>query len=310
MDESENKVCPKCGMQLVGKNNYCMGCGVNVDPYASDGSSGGDGSFVKVYGNGTEYSGPNGRLERMKKAQVRREKSRKKDILQEGGLASALLMLIGISAGVVCGILLLRWYFAPKEETVALHGEWKVVDYAGVDRIDPPDEEAFADQPDEHGVIDRRNQESSTVRHTADGTAVRRADPERQKFKGTLVLESKGDAVTRWTEEQVWDVKGLDPSSVTYVVNNLNYHLDEFQEYIFIDCEIVQTSQEVTVRRTYRNLEIESNILTLARRGVIDAEVVKKSGGKRIISQKRLLEYLDGQGWKVDGTGTTVIYVD
>lgn len=311
MAESENKVCPKCGMQLVGKNNYCMGCGENIDLYANGGSSEKDGSFVKVYGNGTGYTGPNGQRERMIAARGRRERTKKKDILHDGGLTSMLLMAIGITAGVVCGIFFLKWCFAPKDQTVVLRNEHKVVEVAGVERIDPPEEQAFSEMPDEHGVIDRRNKEDPYNRQTADGRTVRRADPEKQKFKETLVLQSKGDQVVSWTEVQVWDIKNLDPNSVTYIVNSLNYKLDEFKEYVFIECEIVQTESDVTIRRTYRNLDIDGNALALNRLGVVNSEVLKTYGKKQIISLKKLTEALEKAGWKVDGSdGTTVIYVE
>ena len=318
MAEEQNKVCPKCGTQLVGKNNYCMGCGVNVNLDAGDGSPGKDGKFVQVYGNGTGYGNEKEYLERLLAAQKRREKKRKKNILSYGGMTSFLFIILGITLGVVIGLLMLRKSMEPKDQELTFRKDRKVTEIAGVTRIDPPKAQEFEGNVETTGTIDKRKKPEGTDNGLSgpmganEESSQKSADPARQFFHGTMSLQAKGSGITQWEEREVWDVKGLDPNSVSYVVNHLNYQYEKFQNVIFVDCEITQTEEEVVVWIVFRNLDVSENVIAMVDRNLIDPEVVVKSGGKTYVSLRRVTQMLENSGWKQEGqeSETTVIYVE
>lgn len=311
IEEKKDRFCPKCGLQLVGNSNYCIGCGEIVEPktetFASDDDADGNG-----YGNGTinvnkEFN------ERFRAAQERRhQKKRKRNILEAGGLATTLLISIGVIVGVVCGIMLLKWYFEPKDQTVVLTMEQKVTEFAKVDHIDPPKEKAFVEQLEEKDKSGKNGSSKDKDQNKKQGSDVKEADPEFQKFYGTRTIQAKGDRVLEWTEEQVWNVEKLDPNSVTYVVNRIRYEYQDFEDQAFINLEILQDEKTVTVRITFRNLSLEENVMNLARLGVIDENFVEKSGKKRFISLMRAVKLWKDEGWKEEGekSRNTVIYLD
>ena len=263
-----------------------------------------------VYGSGTLNANKEFN-ERFRAAQERRhQKKRKRNILEAGGLATTLLISIGVIVGVVFGIMVLKWYFEPKDQTVVLTMEQKVTEFAKVDHIDPPKEKAFVEQLEEKDK--KGSSKDKDQNKKSQGSDIKEADPEFQKFYGTRTIKAKGDRVLEWTEEQVWNVEKLDPNSVTYVVNRIRYEYQKFEDQAFINLEILQDEKAVTVRITFQNLSLEENVMNLARLGVIDEEFVEKSGKKRFISLMRAVKLWKDEGWKEEGekSQTTVIYLD
>ena len=312
----DNKVCPKCGMQLVGKNNYCMGCGVNVDLTVHDASLGNDGEKKVPYVQGAGYGGGLDYLERLRVAEGRREKrKRRRNIFSEGGLATVLLLLLGSIAGLVVGLFLLKTYFGPKDVTKVFLREKKVVELANVEHIDPPKEKEFNDGPTVLGTIDlrRKKDQSAETMQEMPKSSKKEADPNKETFQGTITIWAYGDKVTEWKEEEVWDVTGLDEDSVSYVVNRLHYQYDElYQGKIFVDFEIMQTPDVVTITTAFHHLELEANLMELARMNVIGTDQVVENGKTRYLSLKKTRKALDGDGWQESGAEpkTTVIYVE
>ena len=88
----ESRVCPKCGMQLVGKNNYCMGCGKNIELSAEEESAAGVGhARENNRGFGNRYLNPE-YLAREKAA--RQKRRQKKNIFDESGLSLLLMLML------------------------------------------------------------------------------------------------------------------------------------------------------------------------------------------------------------------------
>lgn len=315
MEETEGKICPKCGMQLVGDKNYCMGCGVNVDLKKNAGSPDKDSPFVKVYGNGTGYGGGPESLERLLAAQKMRERRKKKNILSYGGRITFLFVLIGVTLGITLGVLALKWSMVPKSDVSTYYKNLKVTDFAGVTRIDPPKAKEFEDQTDESGPADLRNtriEDGKEAQMSANvETSDKEADPEKQFFLSTLTFKTKGNAIVEMDETEVWNVKDLNPNSVQYVVNHLNYKYEEYRDVTFLDCEISQNSDEVKVHLVYRDLDVEENVLSMLRLKLIEEGVVVQSMGKTYVSMRRMSQYLEGSGWKTEAQDpkTVVIHV-
>ena len=60
-NEDEQRTCPKCGMPLMGRDNYCIGCGEVVNPVSGSQKSastyGSSNGKTSSYDRGTNYSG-------------------------------------------------------------------------------------------------------------------------------------------------------------------------------------------------------------------------------------------------------------
>lgn len=308
----ESKVCPKCGMQLVGKNNYCMGCGVNVDLEKHDGSVAQGGFLSNGYGKVSRFSEKEV-VARLRAAQGKREKKQKKNILFEGGLTTVLFVMLALVVGVTAGVFALKWYFAPKESTVTFLREEKVTDFAGIERIDPPKQRAFVEIPDPKGNADKKKEKDKDANESSELNPQRKeANPEWQKFQETRTIHALGDKVLEWEEEMVWDVTDLDPNSVTYVVNHLYYQIDALRDHVFIEQEITRSEEAVVIHVAYRHLDLEENVIELARLKVIGSDQTMKAGGKRYLSLERTMKAFKDEGWKQEGeeSQTTVIYLD
>ena len=130
----DSKVCPNCGMPLVGKSNYCMGCGKNVDPIKGSETSGRANPYDGAHIDGVGYGGGNAYVAR-EEALKKRRKKRKRNILEENGLAGFLMKFFGIVAGFIIGFLVLKWYFAPEDVAMTLYREAKVAKIANVKSI-------------------------------------------------------------------------------------------------------------------------------------------------------------------------------
>ena len=300
----ESRVCPKCGMQLVGNSNYCMGCGVNVSVDVQDAALRRDRTKELAAVSRKEFE------ERIRAAQGNHEKRKKKNILEQGGLAGFLLIAFGCIVGVTIGVFVLKWFFMPQETSEVFVKEVRVIDLALIDHIDPPKEKEL---PDADGTIDRRGkpQENSEGLDALPSDAYRTADPGKETFRGTRRIKVVGDRIMDWEDMYVWDVHGLNPQSVTYVVNRLEYLYDYLQYEFFVDYAITQTEDAVTVRMAYHHLDVEDNLTGLEKLLVIGDSQLTKSGGKKNLSLKRSKQIFQDEGWKAEGeeSQTTVIYV-
>lgn len=307
----KSKVCPVCGMQLVGRKNYCMGCGENVDLGEEDGSLASRGASANLYKNGTPYKNNREFQKRFQAAINKRERRMKKNVFAAGGLASVLLITFASIVGIVSGILALKWYFAPKEVTVVFWKDQKVVDVANVTRIDPPKEQGFLIVPDP-SEKKTQEEEEDPMEVLLKKSGKRAADPEMEKFRGIRTLQALGDKVLEWEETQTWDVKGLDANSVAYVVNNLYYQYDEFRDKVFIDFELTQTEDEVIIYVACHHLDLEENLLELARMGVITSEETVTHGKERYLSLIKVKNIFFEENWLEEGMApkTTVIYAN
>lgn len=281
-------VCPKCGMLLVGKSNYCMGCGMTVTPVSQNGKAEGEAKFDGAYLKGAGYGGGNAYVAREEEIKKRREKKRKKNLLEEDGLARFLLCFLGITVGVVVGVFLLKWYFAPKEQDIRLYREMKSTEYTGIfniQTITPKDAEDSSGK-DKSGQSSRNS-----------GGSLYGKKKKNQYFYGTYDIHAMGDHVEWLEETEVWDIQDIDPNDVTYVINTLNLRYQEYQKYVFMDYEFVLEETRLVVHFAYRNLNLSDNVKTLVRLGVISEEVMDGIMGKEYISYLRIPKVLETEGW-------------
>ena len=272
--DASKKVCPKCGMELVGKSNYCIGCGITVNPAQKndDGSTDllYDGSFFK----GAGYGGGNAYVAR-EEALKKRRKKKKKNVLEEDGLSGFLLRFFGVMMGFLIGIFVLRWYFAPKAQDITFYRESKVTKIAHVKTISAGVTMARDSlvQKDKNGSFnDGKVQTGST---TANSTAASKERQKNQYFYGTYEIHATGDHVEWMEETEEWDITGLEPNDVSYVINNLNILFEEYQRYIFIEYELTREETKVVMHFVYHNLNLPDNVKTMAGLGVIGSEAVE-----------------------------------
>lgn len=302
-----DRVCPNCGMPLVGKTNYCMGCGKNVDPLTGTGGPGVGNPFDGSYIKGMGYGGGNAYIAR-EEALKKRRKKKKKNILEENGLAGFLLKLFGSLAGFLIGFFVLRWYFAPKDVSETLYREIKVIKIADVRSIAAGtktiSQDLLADDVNDRrdkNKQDKRNDQGQSGHENTEQTTNNALQKQRnQNFYGTLLITARGDKVLELEEEEVWDVEGLDSNDVTYIINNLNYQFESLQNHIFIDFEIIWEDQLVTMRFAYHHLDLTENVKEMVSLGLISAEGLSGSPGKEYLSLPKALAMFDVEGWRTE----------
>ena len=294
------KVCPNCGMPLVGKSYYCMGCGRDVKADLKRKAEEEGTSMGSTYAPGSGYGGGNAYVEREKALQERRRKKRKRKLSDESGLAGFLLKLFGVLAGFLIGVFVLKWIFAPKDSSMILYREAKVTRIAGIKTI------AAGTKTIPMGVVkDKRPgasdenpqmmTESSSQGTVSNGNIVKQKN---QYFYGTLQISARDDKILSMEEEEVWDVSGLDPNDVAYVINHLNYLYEAYMNYIFIQYEIEQEEDLVTIRFHYRNLDLLENAVAMVRLGLFNRESIVEKQGAEYLSLYKSLDYLDEDGWR------------
>ncbi|MBE5864500.1 MAG: zinc ribbon domain-containing protein [Lachnospiraceae bacterium] len=293
----ESRVCPKCGMQLVGKNNYCMGCGKNIELSAEE-ETAADVGFARENnrGFGNRYLNP----EYIAREKAARQKRRqKKNIFDESGLSFLLLLALGLFLGVGIGAYLLSLYFAPKDGVVVLQKKTPVTELAGVDYIDPP-EDPFAAAFWE--AVEQQNSDGEKKSSKDSKKQAEQQKPRDQKtyeFHGEMTIFSKGDQVLSWEEEQVWRYADADRNSVANVVNHLEQQGAPYLFSVFIDWNVTQDDQSVVLRRGVHQLDLKDNLVEAVSKGLIDREAVVSVRGKNYVSLKKLLEILDLEAWEV-----------
>ena len=291
----ESRVCPKCGMQLVGKNNYCMGCGRNIELSAEEESAAGVG-FARENnrGFGNRYLNPE-YLAREKAA--RQKRRQKKNIFDESGLSLFLLLVLGLLLGVGIGAYMLSLYFAPKDVVVTLQKKTPVTELARVDWIDPPKdpfEAAFWE------AVEQQNAKGE--KKASKDSRKQEEEPKSQKvysFLGEMTIYAKGDRVLSWEERQVWQFEDANQNSVANVVNHLEQQGTPYQFSVFIDWSVTRDDQAVVLQRGVHQLDLMDNMVEAVSKGLLDKETVVTVRGKSFVSLKKLLEALNGEEWEV-----------
>lgn len=313
--DAPDKVCPKCGMELLGNSNYCIGCGMTVKPVKKGDDGKGDSLYDGYFHKGAGYGGGNAYVAR-EEALKKRRKKKKKNILEEDGLSGFLLRLIGITAGVLIGILVLRWYYAPKAQDITLYRECQVTKLANIKTIsagvpvtginivqnDKNDKNGKNGQAGLNGSNQNGSAQtgSSTANSTANSNAESKAKKKNQFFYGTFEVHAMGDRVEWMEETEEWDITGLEPNDVTYVINNLNILYEVYQNYIFMDYELTREETKVVMHFAYHNLNLPDNVKAMAQLGIIDRDAMEGKSGKEYFSYEKTLAELDFQGWNVD----------
>lgn len=311
VDQSDDsdKVCPKCGMPLV--DRYCMGCGMNVKPVTENRTNHGSLAYSGAYVKGSGYGGGNAYVAR-EKALYRKPK-KKKNILEENGLAGFFLIFIGVAAGFLIGIFVLKMYFAPKSAEVILYREAKVTEIAGIKTIKAgksnPFEVPLEDltQKDGKKTSGKGNQTTdangmggtNSASGQSSSTQKINRNPQNEFFYGKLTIQALGNKVVSMEEFEEWDTTGIDPNDVTYVINNLNHLYEKYQYQFFVENEITQEDKMVKVHFVFRNLDLQENRKALISLGVIDEMVTAGPEGREYISLEKLQEALDADGWSL-----------
>ena len=291
----ESRVCPKCGMQLVGKSNYCMGCGKNIELSAEEEMSAGVGTARENNrGFGNRYLNPE-YIAREKAARLKRRK--KKNIFDESGLSVLLLLFLGLFLGVGIGAYLLSIYFAPKDEVVVLQKKTLVTELARVDWIDPPEdpfEAAFWE------AVEEQNSKGEKKSSKDSKQQVESQKPQKlYYFLGEMTIYAKGDQVLSWEEQQVWQFENANQNSVTNVVNHLEQQGAPYQFSVFIDWIVSRDDQAVILQRGVHQLDLKDNLVEVVSKGLIDRDMVVTLRGKSYVSLKKLLEALGMEEWEV-----------
>ncbi|MBQ3906497.1 MAG: hypothetical protein II743_06965 [Lachnospiraceae bacterium] len=285
----ESKVCPKCGMQLVGRNNYCMGCGVNVD-LSPDGLGSGR---ENNRGFGNRYLNPE-YIAREKAARAKRRQ--KKNIFDERGLNAILSLALGLLLGVGIGAYLLSLYFAPKDVTVTYQKKELVTTLAGVDWIDPPKdpfEEAFW-EAQEKGKDDKKSKSSEKKQEEKV-----EKEPTVHYFFGEFQIDAHGDRVKSFMEQEVWETKDANPNSVTNVVNHLEQQGAPFQFSVFVDFEVLQEDGVVTLKKGCHSLDLQQNLVSAITLGLIEKDCVVTVRGQTYLSLRKLKTALEAEDWEL-----------
>ena len=290
-----NRVCPKCGMQLVGKNNYCMGCGKNIELSAEEETAAGVG-FARENnrGFGNRYLNPE-YIAREKAARQKRRK--KKNILEESGLSLFLLLLLGLLLGVGIGAYMLSLYFAPKDMVVALQKKTPVTELARVDWIDPPED------PLEAAFWEAVEQQNSKGEKKASKNSEKQVEQQKPQklyyFLGEMTIYAKGDQVLSWEEEQIWQFNDANQNSVANVVNHLEQQGAPYLFSMVIDWNVTRDDQTVVLQKGVHQLDLKDNVVEAVSLGLIDRDAVVTVRGKDYVSLKKLLEILDLEEWKI-----------
>lgn len=292
-EDDPDKVCPTCGMPLVGKSNYCMGCGRNVNPVAKDSSSTYDGAYIV----GAGYGGGNAYVAREEALKKRRKKN--KNISNETGLTGLLLKVFGVVLGFVIGIFVLRWYFAPKDISSTLYREVKVTKLANVRSI-AAGVKTLSKDSNTNSAGGKKQNRQDAVDEPETPVVSAEQKHRNQHFYGTLHITAKGDRLLELEEEEIWDITGLDPNDVSYVINNINYQYEAYLNYIFIDYEIVREENKVTLYLRYRNLDIPGNVKNMVDLGVFGQEEMDGPAGKEYFSLRKAAAILTDEGWSED----------
>ena len=296
--KADDKVCPICGMILVDKSNYCIGCGKNVN--LIEGVTGG--GYRGGYVVGAGYGGGNAYVAREEALKKRRRKN--KDVLNETGLTGLLLKVLGVTAGVVIGIFALKWFFSPKDVEETYYREEKVIKLANVRSINAGVKSLPQSSTGNKSARDGRSGNSefdeSMSGGSTQGEKVYSAEQKHrnQHFYGTLHLTAKGDRVLGWDEEEIWDIRGLDSNDVSYIINNLNICYESYLGYVFIDYDIVREEDFVFMNFSYHNLDISENVRDMVALGIVNAEGVVGQSGKEYFSLQRLQKLLDDEKWR------------
>ena len=291
----ESRVCPKCGMQLVGKSNYCMGCGKNIELSAEEENAAGVG-FARENnrGFGNRYLNPE-YIAREKAARLKRRK--KKNIFDESGLSVLLLLFLGLFLGVGIGVYLLSIYFAPKDEVVVLQKKTLVTELARVDWIDPPED------PFEAAFWEAVELQNSKGEKKTSKNSVKQEEQQKPKklyyFLGEMTIYAKGDQVLSWEEKQIWQFEDVNQNSVANVVNHLEQQGAPYQFSVVIDWNVMRDDQTVVLQRGVHQLDLMDNVVEAISKGQLDKDTVVTLRGKSFVSLKKLLEALDDKEWKV-----------